>query len=1268
MSAPSVFQFLRGGGTLRRHRNTLRTRIQQEPAIQLLPKLLDLPLLPNDVSGQGIATILAQHHYLTLRGEPGSGRSLALLQNAWRWVTSSDADPVLLLSLAQADIPNLPPQAILSDVLRAIGLSVTFENSARPPKRRPWTLLLNGWELLELSRRDAWRAFVQTLPQLCPEARAALALPMDSAEWPGFQNIDLSTPDDTQLKVWLAHLLPDFDPAPICGALESPSPLAPLRNRLLDLALIALTYPVNGMPSSRLQLYESVMQLVNTLTPRSMNGNTAVEPPVHVVGQSVLRSFTLAHELASTGNVDGLANLDEYDRAQVAPILAEILPDPTALYTTLWGPANPTRDDLFTLGRCVQVRQAVEPDWSLRVLMALGEQPDDSPHRVLLDELVPLLPALIATASFETPVEQIQDILTTLAPTLQSSILATLIDTTAAGPERRWAAADVLAQLSDDAARQELAVVTAPDEVSQAVRGYLFALGDEEARRALATPERLGWVAALRNQHTSQLRRTRVFATLLEDPDTPVDLRTTALNLIDSADAEASLKLLAQACTDKIASVRQAALTALRQHEPRQALQVLSNALLAANVSWAAQRHVLEHLARYTQPEAATLLARYALTLTAPLVGRLRALNLLAARRKTGPILLQRLLTVTTAPPAVRAMVVRLIGRLNQIDALAAVRQIALGSEPFVVRREAIAALGLLGQNPAGRATALAGLIALLEQHADNPDLIICTVRALGTMRAFESIPLLHDLLHSTTSETMEARWLKLAPHLAHTSADRWIRPDMADETRIALLVVLTSGETPADQPSSLGELVQLDMRRVRMAAAEALAQIGIGADPSVQRTVRATLFSAVRIAPAGPEVRHWLACLSRVSTDRDLADFEKLLNDPAIDSNVRWMVIDHLGAKPAALPLLIQHLEQSDLEPFVQGKLAQVLGYQGSLLALPILRRLVEQNSGDPHVRLHAIAALGLLSDPAVETTLLHVLMDVQAPVTIRSAAAVALPTPLSAEACQHLHHLLQRERQPIEILAGVLGALGRTQDCEALSLMLRYAQHEHPVVAQAALDAIAASGDPNIAPALVSLAQNTMVEQSVRLHTIGVLITLSGAEYLPLLRSYLDADVGPLQLQALDYLLMVQPNDPRPLELIKDRSAPLTVRLRAVEAIAVRMHDHPSLYPLLLETSDSLQLRERIVTILGRTEQEDAVHALIQCIQASNAEPRIRQRCMVALAAQAHSPRSGATVAQLALSRIADDSGQPPENRSWALWGLGVEGLNDLQGDHTS
>ncbi|MCG8348577.1 MAG: HEAT repeat domain-containing protein [Chloroflexales bacterium] len=1266
MPASSVFQFLRGGGALRRHRNVLRTRIQQEPAIQLLPKLLDLPLIPYDLSDRGILTMFAQYRYLTFRGETGSGRSLALLQTAWHWAINVDADPVLLLSLVQADIPNLPPQAILTDALHAIGLQATFENTARSSKRRPWTLLLDDWELLETTRREVWRDFVLTLLQLCPEVRVALALPKDSAEWPGFQSIDLLAPDDAQLKIWLAHFLPDCDPAPICGALESPSPLAPLRNRLLDLALIGLTYPSNGMPSSRLQLYESVMQLVNTITPQSMNGSAVAEPPVYVIGQSMLRSFTLAHELASTGNVAGLANLDQYDRAQVAPILAEMLPDPTALYTALWGPANPTRDDLFTLGRCVQVRQAVDSDWSLRVLMALGDQPDGSPHRMLLDELVPLIPGLIATAHFEAPSEQIHDVLTKLAPMLRSSILSTLIDTPAADPERRWVAADVLAQLSDDAARQELNIIAPPDELSQAARGYLFALGDSEARRALATPERLGWVAALRNQHTSQLRRTRVSATLLEDPDTPVDLRTTALNLIDSTDTETSLKLLAQACVDKISSVRQTALTALRQHEPRQALQVLAHVLLEANVSWAAQRHVLEHLARYPQPEAGTLLARCALAATLPLAGRLRALNLLSARRKTGPILLQRLLTVNTAHPAVRAMVVRLLGRLRQIDALAAVRQIALSSEPFFVRREAIAALGLLGQDPTGRATALAGLVALLKQHANNPDLIICTMHALGTIRAFESVPLLHDLLHLTDPETMESRWLEVAPHLAHTPADQWITSDMADETRVALLTALNRGDTPVDQPSSLNELVQMDVRRVRMAAAEALAQIGVGAAPSVQRTVRTTLLSAVRIVSAGPEVRHWLVCLSRVSNDHDLSDFAKLLGDPAIDVNVHWLLIEHLGAKPAALPLLLELLEQGALEPFIQGKLVQMLGCQRSPRVLPVLRQLAEQNDTNPHVRSHAIVALGLLSDPAVETTLLHVLMDVQVPVTVRSAAAVAMPAPLSADVCRQLRDLLQRERHSTEVMAGLLGALGRTQDREALPLMLRYTQHEHPVVAQAALDAIAASGDANIAPALVSVAQNTMLEQSVRLHAVGVLLTLSGAEYLPLLRSYLDIDISSLQLQALDYLLMVQPNDPHPLKLITDKSAPLVVRLRAVEAIADQMKDHPALYSLVLETSDSLQLRERIATLLGQTEHKEAMRILIQCIQANNVEPRIRQRCMESLAAQAQSLHSDTSVAQLTLSRIADDPRQPPENRSWALWGLGIEGLHALQGDY--
>jgi HEAT repeat protein len=337
-------------------------------------------------------------------------------------------------------------------------------------------------------------------------------------------------------------------------------------------------------------------------------------------------------------------------------------------------------------------------------------------------------------------------------------------------------------------------------------------------------------------------------------------------------------------------------------------------------------------------------------------------------------------------------------------------------------------------------------------------------------------------------------------------------------------------------------------------------------------------------------------------------------------------------------------------IDTFTRSKLAYTLGRMGAFAALPALRQMAEQRDGDVYLRARAIEALGLFADPAIETTLLHIVADVTTTPALRGAAAEALPHNLRPEMRRWLYELLRRERQPPELITGVLRALGRTHDREALGLMLRYTQSDVPMIAMTAMNALVELGDASVAPNLIRATQNTNIDQSVRLHAVTVLLKLCGAEYLPLLRSYLESSVLSLQLPALECLLALRSDEPLPLLLVSNKTTAMALRLRAIEALAQRDEEHGVLCALLLDTSDDLHLRLAAVSILAESTCPEVPGALSRCASAAQSPLRLRRRCIAALFSQARLHRATGHPAVLAIGQLAEDMTQPGAIRAWA------------------
>jgi HEAT repeat protein len=1285
MFMPNVLQFLRGGGSLQRYRNAVRDEIRRDPLIQQLPGLLDLPLFSLEGEEIDPATLFMFGPYVALRGDYGSGRSLALLNLAWHWLEHKPGETVLFLPLAHLDRPDLSPRRVLSYMLQVRGLTVPFDNPTGTPDGQPWVLLVDDWETLPPARREEWRTFVLSLSGLWPRAQVVITLPEGGETWKGFQNLHLAVPGDEIVQEWLEHLLPHEDSERLMTAFEPGGSLEAPLHRLLEVVLLAFTCREHGLPTSRLHLYERVYGMLQQRTatadtppsaqhtPLNGNGHTpgnghasaldgeASNDQYHYrptnIGQHMLRGYTLARALADSGELELLATLDTTSHIEVAALLAAMLPDPSPLYRELWQLSSASSSSLLKLAICFHDRPETIPSWGMQVVALLARQRTGIAQCNALHMLGDVLPWLCKVTPGEEH-EQTATLLNDIAPLLNRQSLLAVIDEMEIAPALRWAAADALQQHAVGIAHDFATTAPPPDTLAQAARCSILALGCPEGRHALAGPRAVSWLVALRDEQVGQQRRFQVADALLSDPSTPPPIRSTALTLLSQANEQHTLSTLQRMCFDNDPSVRHTALTTLRTHTPQHALRMLRTMLLDTSASWDIQRDALAQLAHALQKEASLLLMQCATSTHVPLVGRLQALTLLAQRTGAGAVLLRRMMQTKTAHPLVRAIALRCLTPPQQIQALADIRRLASAGEASLVRREAITALGLAARHPAARPAALAGLLEALQYTAGDTDLKVAIVRALGLTGTPSVVPVLRAILHNETVEHGRKIWLTIAPQLEDVPIAEWPTVAMNGEARVALFSALTNGETEIELPSSFHELVEQSVMTVRVAAAETLVLIGQESTEATQQTIYDTLLAALEHSRNPDETRRLLVCLAQLNEESGVATLERLLNDPDTNPTLCWLAIEQLGDDAAAVPVLVACAERETCDPFTRGKIAQALGHHNTRSAVLALRHLAGQPDGNTHLRMQAIAALKPLEDPVATETLLSIVVDNTAPVVLRGAAADALPTALQAETRRWLRELLRRESQPPELETGVLGVLGRTRDREALALMLRCAQSTHSQVALAALAAIAEVGDESVAPGLIQIAQNASADQGVRLHAVTTLMRLCGEEYLPFLRRFLDNTPLPLQLQALDCLLSLWPDDSQALILAGNKNAPLALRMRVLETLTHRREHQSALCELLLDSENVSQLRERVADMLGQSGGMDAVEALERCVRSAESSLYLRRRCIAALTARARSSHSCATAALLALSQLADTPSITDERRAWAASALAEVG----------
>ncbi len=1253
---------------MRSYRNRMRNHLQQASSIRLLPRLLDLPVLAGSDGEFRPAGMFDQHNLVSLCGPPGSGRSLALFQTAWHWATSNRPEALLYFSLAEVDALNLSPRAVLTSLLHQSGQPSPLDQT--DPQSRRWILLIDHWERLPESRRAAWQSFLQALPAAWPRLQMIISLPQHQ-HWPAFTVQPLPGPDETRLRRWLAHLLPQHPQPALLAALQAGGPLTPLRGRLGDIALLALTYPTYGLPANRSQLYERAEAMYDAL-PEIADADAALGNPLQFADDSRRARYRLAQEIAASRELERLSLLDESELAEVAPLLVAQLTDPGRLYIQLW-PEDRPAVHLPALAACLMERPAARPDWGLRILASLLEGQEQAGNAHLLHEIQPHIPIILAAADSQAYVARAADLLRPLAPILGPQQLINLLDSTELSAEMRWTTADALIKLREALPAEELYTQPAPDPLSQAARAYLLALGpSRDQQRLLMEPGR-SWFKELDHRMQAPERRSTIARTLLSNPELPAELQAEVLPWLDQPAAQAIRAQLAATTAHPAAGLRRAALQVMQQHDQEALLTFIRSRLVDATYPWEVRRDLLPILAELPQPAALAMLTHACINEQVPLAGRLMALRLISRRRNVGA-LLQRIALHQQSHPVVQAQALRRLIRvthgqpalllLRNMARLALIRNETGHELDPVLQFTAIHGLAELQSNR----TVLGCLVHLLEQPYDDAAVMIAVIAALEKHADPAALPALQRFLHSDLLADRQAYWQDQAAHLAPLPLSDWPLAELSGPARRQIERALSIGETSADSPSMLAELIEQEQHTLLLAGARALAAIAARHDSKVRRLVRISLLKVVRHPYPAQVLRPLLACLGQAGNDGGLHDFGQILGDPHASAELRWLTVEQLAAlierdsaAPAIVALLLRYLDQENADPLSRATAAQALGRSGFALALPVLQRLAGQTGADEHLRTAAIRGLSALirhgnrdTRQQAERSLLNLITAAGLPDRLRTIAVTGLPEDYATETRSVLHELLSRQRQEPALAAAILQALGRNRDREALTIILRYCQSEHASEALAAIEALVALGDVSTTSALVRITLNTTLNQSVRLTAVGALLRLSGAEYLPLLRGYLQDAPLPLRLQALEYLIEVFPTDRHPLLLANDPGAPRMLRLQAIDALSGQAEHFATLSNLAGNSQNENEIRLAALRRLAAiADQAEAVGTCEQVVRETAAPWQLRRHAIAALVALAQKPPL-ADAATAALARISDDRDLAITARCWAALAL--------------
>jgi HEAT repeat protein len=1275
MVAANLVERILHPGDLQAYRRRLLQELERQAIFRLLPALVDLPLELIDAQGapQRLADMLRLGGHVSLIGTPGSGRRLALLQVARRWAIGGlpDLPPPVLFDLASIDDGSIAPDELLTAALAPA-------RPAEPPARRreplaifrrrlagdepappAHLLLIHGWEELAPARREAWRSALQQAADPDAPAHLLIALPADEPRWPNFAALAPAPIGPALCASWVEHLAPAESRPAIMSALAPGGALHPLGERLFDIALLCRFAPEFGLPGTRAELYARALATVLDL-PIDQLGQArlvselqllaAYDEPAPVVNTDLLirgqrgrarfvhaqvRRYMAARQLVAEQGYDLLAQLEPAECAELAPLIATMIDDPTPLYAALWQQARLHPAAIQTLARCLRERAPRSSTWTLRVVAALAQQQGHEDPVVrgqaeqLLEGCMPALDACLpAAARADAPIQRFLIQLFELLPAELSLPRVTQLILSAETPEPfAWELTDRLVEggAADYAA--------APPRFSPAALArwiYIQAITQPASCRQIDAPTIVAALHALAESGAGESRKLFVASALVEDTAQPAAARLAALDLLVGSSQPTAHTIVERVCGDADPAIRRRALGLLSRLDPERAAVALGRTAMDSAAGWELRLAAIRHLGETKPRGAERLLWHCAQDRALPLFARLKAIGALAGTTEGAPRLAS-LLGDTNQHPVLRAAAADGLGAAGYAAALPSLmRLIDDPHTPDLVLAGACRGLSALRDR-----AAVGPLVRRLGESGADVTLTLAALHALGQIGDPDTSASISPLLGG---EALHRLQRAATPELLDRPVDDCLGdPALPPPIGERLARALASSPTEDNRPTTLAEFLIGEADRVRAAAARALAAIGGSA-------AQAALMAALLDDTAGGATADIIAALAELEGDESASSLSYLLNAPEVNPLTHWLVARQLTSHPAGEPVMLRALQNPALDAFTRGALAEGLGQRHALSALTPLRLLAEQTEHDNHLRSQALLGLGLLDDPTTETILIRQIGDPSEDLTLRGLAAEYLPAGLSPEGRRFLRELLRAEQTPDPLAIGALRTLGRVRDREALPHMLRYCHSVSAEVGQAAIDALADLGDGSVAPVLVRIAHQQNADHALRLQAVSALLRIGGDGYLPLLKNYLHQGALPFRMLALEALLSSRATAADLLPILSSPSWPVAMRLRLIDYFAGDTAAAPALIDLLEASADQPQLRILAAEVLSRLHYTDAAPALIRQAEHAAAPVALRLACVAAL----HKLNDATSWA--ALSRLAEDASQPPLLRDHA------------------
>ncbi|MCS6940840.1 MAG: HEAT repeat domain-containing protein [Roseiflexaceae bacterium] len=958
------------------------------------------------------------------------------------------------------------------------------------------------------------------------------------------------------------------------------------------------------------------------------NASAASAPLHHDALADVVREIIVTKRLAI------LDDLPAPDRDAVAVRLATQVDDPRTLLRFLWQRATVSPEYWLTLVRCLKVVENSGALWVIRAVTALAEgragDPAADPVRQTLLDCLPLLDAALdqVVQRKRSPIRVLRRLFRALTPELAAPRLMRLAFDAATPDPLAWAAADWLAERSPDRAAR------ADPPANPAARSrwiYVDGLKDAAGIQTLGAAALASFFAA------GAARRERLGRALLTNTGLSPEIRLAAIDLLMQQESP-PWTLIASACTDENQIVRRGALARIGSSSAREAIATLVRLTLRSDIPVDVRLMAVMRLSAETRWDVAPVLHRCALDTSLPLAGRLRAAAALGRRSASLP----RLLALIRDPQIcvdVRAAAARAAAFPAAIPYL--MRLMLDPSLPPLVMTALIEALA----TPACRAaaqSARSALIRLLAAARADVSLTLALIRVLGALGGDEAVSALAPL---AATEAMTRLKSAVPPDIldlpVETGLERALLPD---PMMTRLLRALVTAPTVAEQPTTLAQFLAHEADLVRCAAIESLTRCG-GA------RAREAILVAVRSA-ASPAVAAALA--EAINALGSLGDMLNVVVDPALDPSVRWHVADRLALRADGPAAMREAWLRSDLDAFGRELIIEALGRHDAGASASFLARLAGDSALSPVLRERALAALEGVADASLEGPLLHLVNDGHLAPELRGRAAASLPAALSPAARSALRDLLRTDLPPAPLVVGILRALGRAQDAAALPLLLRYSLDADSQVAQAAIEALAASGDAAISPALVRVALSPQADAAVKLIAIEALLRLGEPDAVRLLRPYLRHRSVLVQMRAFRLLADAGQVQSEAEQLVRHRSHPAPLRLCALDCIPRDASAGALLAALLSDPGEDPAVR---AAAAARLDRRDHVTTLTEVALDTTAPLIVRTACIAGLGA------SDEIDALLALSALADRVHDPAacERARIELWSLVMQSLND-------